>query len=131
MGGDVCGNYGSQTSNTTNTQWATVNTSAVYGTLTYDVTDQLTLSAEVRRQKDEVSEGSYDDYGSTAEVRNASGEFTSTMPRFIADFKANEDTTIYLSYAEGVLPGLFNPALIGLSDSQLAEIAGSNGWCRC
>ena len=126
MGGDVCGNYGSQTSNTTNTQWATVNTSAVYGTLTYDVTDQLTLSAEVRRQKDEVSEGSYD-YGSTAEVRNASGEFTSTMPRFIADFKANEDTTIYLSYAEGVLPGLFNPALIGLSDSQLAEIAAQTG----
>ena len=126
MGGDVCGNYGSQTSNTTNTQWATVNTSAVYGTLTYDVTDQLTLSAEVRRQKDEVSEGSYD-YGSTAEVRNASGEFTSTMPRFIADFKANEDTTIYLSYAEGVLPGLFNPALIGLSDSQLAEISGQTG----
>jgi outer membrane receptor protein involved in Fe transport len=49
------------------------------------------------------------------------------MPRFIADFKANEDTTIYLSYAEGVLPGLFNPALIGLSDSQLAEIASQTG----
>ena len=125
-GADRCGWYGQQTSNATNTQWATINTSAVYATLTYDVTEKLSLSAEVRRQKDEVNEGSYDN-GSTVEVRNAIGEFTSTMPRFIADFKANEDTTIYLSYAEGVLPGLFNPALIGLSDSQLAEIAGQTG----
>ena len=125
-GADRCGWYGQQTSNASNTQWATINTSAVYATLTYDVTEKLSLSAEVRRQKDEVNEGSYDN-GSTVEVRNAIGEFTSTMPRFIADFKANEDTTIYLSYAEGVLPGLFNPALIGLSDSQLAEIAGQTG----
>ena len=125
-GADRCGWYGQQTSNATNTQWATINTSAVYATLTYDVTEKLSLSAEVRRQKDEVNEGSYDN-GSTVEVRNAIGEFTSTMPRFIADFKANEDTTIYLSYAEGVLPGLFNPALIGLSDSQLAEISGQTG----
>ena len=125
-GADRCGWYGQQTSNATNTQWATINTSAVYATLTYDLTEKLSLSAEVRRQKDEVNEGSYDN-GSTVEVRNAIGEFTSTMPRFIADFKANEDTTIYLSYAEGVLPGLFNPALIGLSDSQLAEIAGQTG----
>ena len=125
-GADRCGWYGEQTSNATNTQWATINTSAVYATLTYDLTEKLSLSAEVRRQKDEVNEGSYDN-GSTVEVRNAIGEFTSTMPRFIADFKANEDTTIYLSYAEGVLPGLFNPALIGLSDSQLAEISGQTG----
>jgi len=125
-GADRCGWYGQQTSNATNTQWATINTSAVYATLTYDLTEKLSLSAEVRRQKDEVNEGSYDN-GSTVEVRNAIGEFTSTMPRFIADFKANEDTTIYLSYAEGVLPGLFNPALIGLSDSQLAEISGQTG----
>ena len=125
-GADRCGWYGQQTSNASNTQWATINTSAVYATLTYDVTEKLSLSAEVRRQKDEVNEGSYDN-GSTVEVRNAIGEFTSTMPRFIADFKANEDTTLYVSYAEGVLPGLFNPALIGLSDSQLAEIAGQTG----
>ena len=125
-GADRCGWDGQQTSNATNTQWATINTSAVYATLTYDLTEKLSLSAEVRRQKDEVNEGSYDN-GSTVEVRNAIGEFTSTMPRFIADFKANEDTTIYLSYAEGVLPGLFNPALIGLSDSQLAEISGQTG----
>lgn len=125
-GADRCGWYGQQTSNATNTQWATINTSAVYATLTYDLTEKLSLSAEVRRQKDEVNEGSYDN-GSTVEVRNAIGEFTSTMPRFIADFKANEDTTLYVSYAEGVLPGLFNPALIGLSDSQLAEIAGQTG----
>ena len=126
VGADVCGNYGTQTSNVTNTQWATVNTSAIYGTLSYDVNDQLTLNAEVRRQKDEVHEGSYD-YGSTDEVRNAKGEFTSTMPRFIVDYKADEDTTIYLSYAEGVLPGLFNPALIGLTDAQLGEIASQTG----
>ena len=125
-GADRCGWYGEQTSNASNTQWATVNTSAVYATLTYDVTDKLSLSAEVRRQKDEVNEGSYDN-GSTVEVRNASGEFTSTLPRFIADFKPNEDTTIYVSYAEGTLPGLFNPSLIGLTSSQLAEIAAQTG----
>ena len=125
-GADRCGWYGEQTSNASNTQWATINTSAVYATLTYDVTDKLSLSAEVRRQKDEVNEGSYNN-GSTVEVRNASGEFTSTLPRFIADFKPNEDTTIYVSYAEGTLPGLFNPSLIGLTSSQLAEIAAQTG----
>ena len=131
----ACGAYGQQTSNTANTQWATINTSAVYATLSYDVTDKLSLSAEVRRQKDDVYEGSnnYTGYGVTpkgfdpTEVRNAGGEFTSTMPRFIADFKPNEDTTIYVSYAEGTLPGLFNPSLIGLSDSQLAEVASQTG----
>ncbi|MBT4211225.1 MAG: TonB-dependent receptor [Porticoccaceae bacterium] len=89
----------------------------------------------MRRQKDDVYEGSnnYTGYGVTpkgfdpTEVRNAGGEFTSTMPRFIADFKPNEDTTIYVSYAEGTLPGLFNPSLIGLSDSQLAEVAAQTG----
>jgi iron complex outermembrane receptor protein len=128
---DVCGAYGTQTSNTSNTQWATVNTSAVFGSISFDVTDRLTLSAEVRRQEDEVSEGSYDYDGPGAwnptEVRNASGEFTSTMPRFILDFKPFDNTTLYLSYAEGVLPGLFNPALVGLSDAQLSEIAAQTG----
>ena len=131
MGGSVCGNYGTQTSNSSNTLWATINTSAIYATLAYDVTDKLTVSAEVRRQKDEVSEGSYNYDGAggwdTTEVRNASGEFTSTLPRFIVDYKPNEDSTIYLSYAEGSLPGLFNPALIGLSASQLGEIAAQTG----
>jgi len=129
-GADRCGWYGQQTSNSSNTQWANINTSAVYATLSYDVSDKLSISAEVRRQKDDVYEGSNNYSGGAwdpTEVRNAGGEFTSTMPRVIADFKPNEDTTIYVSYAEGTLPGLFNPSLVGLSDSQLAEIAAQTG----
>jgi len=131
-GADRCGWYGQSTSNSANTQWATIGTTAFYGTLTYDFTDQLSISVEARRQKDEVYEGSNNYTGSPkvwdpTDVRNAGGEFTSTMPRIIADYKPNEDTTIYASYAEGTLPGLFNPALVGLSASQTAEIAAQTG----
>ena len=131
----ACGAYGQQTSNPKDIYWATISTSALYGTLTYDFTDQLSISVEARRQKDDVHEGSndYTGYGVTPKgfnptpVRTASGEFTSTMPRVILDLKPNDDTTIYLSYAEGRLPGLFNPSLIGLNESQLDEIRAQTG----
>ena len=75
----------------------------------------MSLSAEVRRQKDEVNEGSYNYDGVAVGIQLKCAMLAANlqvhMPRFIADFKPNEDTTIYLSYAEGVLAWFVQPGV--------------------
>ena len=53
--------------------------------------------------------------GDTGAEVPLSGEFTSTTPRVILDYKPNDRTTIYASYAEGNSPGGFNLEIIGMN----------------
>ena len=114
--------------------WADVETSAVFGSIEFDVTEQLTLSLEVRRQDDDVNEGQYKYQFVPGDAEGAffrpllpqddglSDNFKSTLPRFIIDWKPFDDTTIYASYSEGTRPGLFNASLAGLSANELEQI---------
>lgn len=119
--------------------WADVETTAVFGSIEFDVTDKLTLSLEVRRQDDEVTEGQYKYVFVPGDAEGAfhrpllprddglSDSFKSTLPRFIIDYKPFDETTIYASYSEGTRPGLFNASLSGLSPTELAQIKQQTG----
>ena len=71
---------------------------ALFGSVAFDITDRLSVEAEVRRQTDE---GKLTSTPITA-------EFTDTLPRLIVNFKPNPEWTVYASTSRGVLPGTFN-----------------------
>ena len=95
-------------------------TTAIFGSVGWDINDQFTLSVEARYQEDKVVEGRV--LGLTPDD---SATFTSTTPRVILDYKPNEDTTFYLTYAEGTNPGQFNTGINGLSAAELAQLAAA------
>ena len=101
-------------------------TIAVFGSLSWDVTDQLTLNAELRYQEDEISEGR-----TTADrsfpMEELNDTFKSLNPRFILQWKPSDGTMFFASYAEGSSPGVFNLGLIGLSPTELAQIRTQTG----
>lgn len=94
-----------------------VQTTGVFGAIEFDINDQFTISAEARRQEDDVTEVS------TTGAGQLSGTFTSTTPRLILDYKPNEDITIYASYSEGTRPGAFNAAILGLTQAERDQVA--------
>lgn len=106
-----------------------VENTAIFGSIAFDVTEQLTLNLELRREEDKIENASSvtqeamptdpnDPIGSAQPFGGAdiplNAEFTATLPRFIVDYKFRDDTTIYASYAEGNNPGGFNPEVIQL-----------------
>ena len=129
---NVCGNYGNVTSNNNDFKWDTINNSAFYASIEADLSDKLTLSLDVRRAEDEVTSGGIGPYtGSPKQVGGlinvVSDTFKATLPRLILDYKPDDDTTIYASYSEGRLPGLFNPALLSLSAAELESLKKVTG----
>jgi iron complex outermembrane receptor protein len=108
----------------------TIENKAIFGSIGFDITDQLTLSVELRREEETISTGTALTQeappldSSTDELAIATaqpfggaevaveGEFKATLPRVILDWKMSDDTMLYLSYSEGNNPGGFNPEVI-------------------
>ena len=130
---NACGAYGEVTSNNTDFKWDTINNTAFYGSIEADFTDKLTVSLDLRRAEDEVTSGGIGPYsgGAVGPLANVvSDTFDATLPRLIIDYKPNDDTTLYASYSEGRLPGLFNPGLLSLSAAELEslkQVTGGSG----
>ena len=81
-------------------------TTGIYGSIDYRITDDLTLIAEVRRQEDEVNDPNVN----AAAGKNISpGTFESTLPRIVLKYDMSDNIMTYLNYSEGTLPGGFNP----------------------
>lgn len=78
-------------------------TKGVYGAISYDFTDQLSLNLEGRYQKDEFTRGT---------VVRTTAIFKNFLPRVILQYKPNDETNIYASFAKGVIPGEINQAYI-------------------
>jgi iron complex outermembrane receptor protein len=97
-------------------------TSAIFGSINWQMTDQLELSVEARQQADKVIEGTQrvaiGFVGTTFEET-----FDSFTPRVILDWQPRDNSSIYLSYALGTNPGQFNAGLDGLSQGELDQIA--------
>jgi iron complex outermembrane receptor protein len=105
---------------------------AIFGSVAFDITDQLTLSVELRREEETIDTGgsltqeampldfSTDALAvSTAQPFGGAtvplkATFKATLPRVILDYKLSDNTLIYLNYAEGNTPGGFNPEVIQL-----------------
>lgn len=81
---------------------------SVFGSLEFDVTEQITLIAEARYQEDKVQEKNLGRVPSaTARSRpwNDRAKYDSFLPRFIARYQPSETWNFYASYSEGNKPG--------------------------
>jgi iron complex outermembrane receptor protein len=91
-------------------------TPAVFGSFSWDILKDLNLSFEGREQYDNFESKSFRaglDY---------KAEFTSFNPRVVLTYKVNPSTDVYVSYAEGTRPGVFNTNLNALGATAKAAI---------
>lgn len=106
-----------------------VENQAIFASLAYDITEQLTVSLEFRYEEETLANassviqeampldpndpvGSAQPYGG-AEV-DLAADFEAELPRLIVDYKLSDNTLLYASYAKGNNPGGFNPEVIQL-----------------
>jgi len=91
---------------------------AVFGSVSFDLTDRFSISAEGRYQEERIST-----VAQTATVQSgnigapvtAEVTFKEFLPRVTADFQVTPDNLLYAVYAEGQKPGGFNgPAAIAV-----------------
>jgi iron complex outermembrane receptor protein len=86
-------------------------TEAVYGSLEYDILKNLTITGEIRYQRDSLSD--------TDPPATYSYSYDTALPRALLTYKPLKDTTLYLSYSEGVQPSQLNSGYIaGQADLQ-------------
>jgi len=75
---------------------------AVFAALNADVTDKLSVSAEVRYAEDTI--GNYKRTGDILIERS----FRSTTPRFTANYDLNENSMVFATLSKGNKPGVIN-----------------------
>lgn len=94
-------------------------TIAVFGTLGYQVTDQITVNFEGRYQWDEIQEDGVNDGLATPISPSTLDKF---LPRVVVEFEPTDSTLLYANWSVGNLPGGFNPEVGELDAVQLAEL---------
>ncbi len=92
-------------------------TPAVFGGVYFDLTDQLTISAEARYQWDKVAQQSVLPLGPLLQ-----NTFTSFSPRVTVDYEINPDHMIYATFSRGYNPGGFNPQVLALNPVQTGQL---------
>ena len=95
---------------------------AVYGQVHYDLTDQLSVDAEGRYGQDKRSIPF-----NAVTTRPVGSSINSFTPRLSVDYKVDDDTLVYASYAVGALPGGFNTGVFsrtatGPTDAEFARL---------
>ena len=106
-----------------------VENQAIFGSVAYDLTEQLTVSLEFRYEEETLANASSvtqeampldpnDPIGTAQPFGGAeidlAADFEAELPRVIVDYKLTENTLLYASYAKGNNPGGFNPEVIQL-----------------
>lgn len=92
----------------------------LFGSVEFDVTEQLTLSLEGRQQRDELIKGgtvSPSGVGATA----ISEVYKKFLPRAIVRWEPSDMTTLYASYAIGAIPGDVNAEFLGADARERAQ----------
>lgn len=109
---------------------------AVFGSVSFDITDKLSISAEGRYQEERirtVANSATVQAGLISTVR-AERTFKEFLPRITVDYQITPDNLLYAVYSEGQKPGGFNgPAAIsvgrdafGAEDVKSYEIGSKN-----
>ena len=92
----------------------------IFGSLDIDLTEQLTLTVEGRQQNDTVIKG-----GAPSSTGLGAGareiDFDKFLPRVILRYQPLESTTLYGSYALGVVPGDINQQFLDADDQERAQ----------
>lgn len=83
---------------------------AVYGSVSYDITEEITLDLEARYSQDKRT------------VSQAGFSFTDTYkeitPRIILSYQPSDDTNLYLQLSRGILPGATNGLVATCSNDE-------------
>ncbi len=77
---------------------------SLFGSVSYEVSDKLTLGLDGRIQGEEI-ELNVPETGVSR-----SDDFDSFLPRLLAEYQLDDDTLLYFSTAKGNKPGNFNPS---------------------
>lgn len=77
---------------------------SVFGSVSYDLTDQWTVGLDARFQQEEIQ------LSVPATGSSQQDDFDTVLPRFLAEYQHNDDTLLYFSAAKGNKPGNFNPS---------------------
>lgn len=96
-----------------------IETFGVFGSLEYDIADNLTATLEGRWQSDEVTNFGGQFLNPGAPISLKSKKF---LPRAILTYKPMGDMTTYVSYSQGTLPGQFNSTFLALSPADKAVV---------
>lgn len=91
-------------------------TPAWFGSIEYDLLDNLTIGGEVRRQTDKQSSLNSD------LVTRTSYELKNTMPRYYVRYEPIPNLNLYATYGKGVTPGQLNGNWNSYTPSQQAEV---------
>lgn len=86
---------------------------AVFGSVSFDLTDRFSISAEGRYQEERirtVAQTATVQSGNIGDPVAAEATFKEFLPRVTADFQVSPDNLLYAVYAEGQKPGGFNGA---------------------
>jgi len=93
-----------------------VQTPAYFAAVYYNITDQITLSAEGRYQTDKLTQipkvGVSGAVVTGLAATPLKATFKSFSPRFTVDYQITPDTMVYALYSKGVRPGGFNAGLV-------------------
>lgn len=80
---------------------------AGFGSLSFDITDRISATAEVRRARDKIFRiAPTSNVNGTLRVQEV--KFNSTLPRFTVNYQVTDDLLLYAVAAKGNKPGGFN-----------------------
>lgn len=79
----------------------------LFGSLSFDITDRLAVTAEVRRARDKLRRVA-PTTATNATLRVQEATFKTTLPRFTVDYQITDDILLYATAAKGNKPGGFN-----------------------
>ena len=108
-------------------------TRGVFGSLGYDILDNLNLSLEARYQEDKIAIQSTFvpttgvNAGRLISNPGIGDTFNNFLPRVILDFKPTPDSTLYATFAKGNRPGTFNAGLLSLNQAERDEVVKQTG----
>ncbi len=109
--------FGNSVANAPVTQ---VDTRGIFGNLTFDLTDTLTLNLEGRYQKDEVT---VENRGTGTVLLPPTINDTSFMPRASLQYQPTPQLNLFFSYASSTQPQGYNNALVGRPANQAFAVA--------
>lgn len=84
---------------------------AVFGGVDLDITDRLTLGAELRYAEDKITVENFENDGTFAFIERFSDTFESFTPRVTLVWALNDDINIYGNISKGTKPGDFNSSV--------------------
>lgn len=87
-----------------------ISNQAIFGLLSYDISDRLTITGELRYQ-DEEKKRTERNSQTGAITFSGKGSYTATTPRLTLDYQIDSDRMMYFTYARGARPGGLNGSL--------------------